>query len=245
VTARHERLVALEGCSNFRDLGGYPTAAGGVTQWGRFYRSDGLQGVTPEDVEELRRRHLATIIDLRTDSELERWGRGLLRSEPIRFEHHSMIRLDGGESLAAPETDDLAARYLWYLQVGATHIAESVALLATPGVSPAVFHCAAGKDRTGVLAALILDAVGVEHDIVVADYVETAKHLEGILARLAANPPPGHIPAPSSRLTVEAATMQRFLAGLYEHHGGAARWMTDTSGDPELTGRLCAALLEP
>jgi len=244
VTAQRERLVALEGAFNFRDLGGYPLSGGGETRWGRCYRSDGLQSLTPADVAELATRQVATVIDLRSDSELDRWGRGPLRDEAVRWEHCAIIRTDGGESVAAPDTDDLAARYSWYLQVGASGVLRALNLLAERGVTPAVFHCAAGKDRTGVLAALLLDAVGVERAAIVEDYVETSVHLPGILERLVANPPPGYVPVPASRLTVVASTMERFLDRLHADFGGAAGWMTASGGDPALPQRLGELLAE-
>lgn len=238
-----DRRVALEGSFNFRDLGGYPTVDGAQTRPGRLYRSDGLQQLTGDDVAELRRRGLATIVDLRTEEELARWGRGPLEAEPIRWEHLSIITNADGEAVAAPATDDLAARYLWYLQVGGPAVIRALRILADPEGGPAVFHCAAGKDRTGVLAALILSAVGVERAAVVADYTDTQANLAPILERLAANPPPGHVPAPPSRLTVDPGTMERFLAGMDEHHGGAARWMATAGGDPDLPDRLRAVLV--
>jgi len=238
VTAQRERLVALDGAFNFRDLGGYPLTGGGATRWGRCYRSDGLQLLTPADVAELALRQVTTVIDLRSDSELDRWGRGSWQDESVAWEHCPIIRTDGGESVAAPDTDDLAARYLWYLEVGASGVLRALGLLAQPGATPAVFHCAAGKDRTGVLAALLLDAVGVERAAIVEDYAETSVHLPRILERLAANPPPDYAPVPASRLTVEPGTMERFLDRLHGQFGGAAGWIAERGGDPGLPQRL-------
>jgi len=238
------RLVPLEGAFNFRDLGGYPVVGGGRTRWGCLYRSDGLQDLTEADAAALGERHLATVIDLRTDVELERWGRGLIGDAPIRWEHLSVLRAEGGESVAAPETDDLAERYLWYLEVGGRPVARALEVLAEPGATPAVFHCAAGKDRTGVLAALILDAIGVEPEAIVTDYAETSAHLDPILERLAANAPPTQPSVPPSRLTVEPATMERFLERLQQRYGGAAKWMVAASGDASLPERLAQLLVE-
>jgi hypothetical protein len=116
---------------------------------------------------------------------------------------------------------------------------RALEILADPNAGPVVFHCAAGKDRTGVLAALVLSAAGVEPADIVADYVATAAHLEPILERLRAAAPSTQPPTPASRLTVEAPTMERFLAGLSQRHGGAARWMAEASGDPTRRRSLC------
>lgn len=237
------RLVALDGTFNFRDLGGYPTIDGGFTSWGRVYRSDGLQALTASDVAELRRRRLSTVVDLRTTAEVERWGRGPLAGEGIGYEHLSIIREEAGESLAAPDTDDLAERYLWYLQIGRTAVLRALELVAEASRLPLVFHCVAGKDRTGVLAALLLDSAGVEQPAIVADYALTGERLGPILDRLASRAAPGELQSvPASRLAVDASTMQRFLTRLHERFGGAAGWARSAGMDPSAVARLRTVL---
>ena len=88
----------------------------------------------------------------------------------------------------APAGDDLAERYLWYLEVGGDALAEALTLLGSDEHYPLVFHCAAGKDRTGVLAALVLDLCGVARDDIVADYVITAERMGFIMDRYRADP---------------------------------------------------------
>ena len=239
------RLIPLEGTFNFRDLGGYPTTDGRRTRWRRLYRSDGLQQLSAADVAELRARGVSAVVDLRTSDEIERWGRGLLEAEPMHWEHLTIIGngRDAGESVAAPVTNDLAERYLWYLEIGRASMVRALELAATH--APLVFHCSAGKDRTGVLSALILDAVGVPAEVIVADYALTGEHLGAILERLLGQVAPEPRPAvPDSRLRVEAATMTRFLERLHERAGGAAAWAIDAGVAPGTIDRLRAELLE-
>ena len=87
-----DRLLPLVGAYNFRDLGGYPTVDGRVTRWGTLYRSDTLHELTPADLEVLRGLGLASVIDLRTASEVEQTGRGPLAAEPIRYLHLSVMQ---------------------------------------------------------------------------------------------------------------------------------------------------------
>jgi protein-tyrosine phosphatase len=279
-----ERLVALEGAFNFRDLGGYPSRDGRHTRWGRLFRSDTLHELTEADVEVIRGLGLATVIDLRTPKELARTGRGLLGPEPIGFHHLSVLGegtaageppADGprdgadndagdngstgtgtgtdstpGEVIAAPAPvgEDLSARYRWYLDVGRDSLTEALTLIGDPARLPLVFHCAAGKDRTGVLAALVLDLAGVDHRIIVEDYVITASRMEPILDRFRRSDP-----AAAQRLAqvtpatygVEAVTMESFLHGLDAEFGGARAW-AETAGVPTATlGRIPKLLLEP
>lgn len=241
-----DALVPLEGACNFRDLGGYPTVDGRRTRSGRLYRSDGLQELSTRDIDTLRRHRLRTVVDLRTPEEVARFGRGPLAGEPVRYEHVTVIRTDAGESLAAPVTDDLAERYLWYLEVGRQAMVRALELAGDASAQPLVFHCAAGKDRTGVLAALILACVGVTDDAIVADYARTAEVLGPILERLTERADPEQVRAvPPSRLTVEAATMERFLVRLRARHGGAEAWARAAGADPERLAGLRATLLAP
>jgi protein-tyrosine phosphatase len=222
------RLLPLVGAYNFRDLGGYPVADGRSTRWGRLYRSDTLHELTDEDLEVLRGIGLVSVIDLRTPTEVQRSGRGVLGCEPIRYVNLSVLPQEGGERQATPATRlvEVAERYLSYLDVGKDSLVESFRLMSDPGSYPLVFHCQAGKDRTGVMAALVLSCIGVERRAIVDDYVLTATRMDLIIGRLRRDP---HFAdrmdeLPASVFAVEASTMERFLDGLEEQFGGARAW---------------------
>jgi hypothetical protein len=223
------RLLPLVGAYNFRDLGGYPTTDGRSTRWGRLYRSDTLHELTGQDLELLREIGLASVIDLRTANEVERTGRGVLGSEPVRYVNLSVLPEPGGEQQAAPATriEDVAERYLSYLEVGTTALGESFGVITDPESYPLVFHCQAGKDRTGVLAALVLSCLGVEPSTIVDDYVLTATRMDLILGRLRRDPEYADRidELPPSVFVVEASTMQGFLDGLERRFGGARAWV--------------------
>ncbi len=240
------RLVPLSGAFNFRDLGGYPGRDGRVTRWGTIFRSDTLHELTGADVDLLVSLGLSTIIDLRTPRELERTGRGPLADHPIRFHHLSVIREGAGEAMAspAPPGEELSERYVWYLDSGRTPLVTALTLLGEQSNLPVVFHCAAGKDRTGVLAALVLDILGVDDEAIVADYVVTAERMPLILERYRSDPAFAERmeSLPASRFGVEARTMERFLAELRSRFGGARSWAL-SSGVPETALRRMEALL--
>ncbi len=247
-----ERLIPLEGAFNFRDLGGYPGTGGGVTQWGTLFRSDTLHELSAADVATLGSMGLATIIDLRTHRELEQTGRGPLGPESIAFRHLPVITgTEGGgaegEAVAAPAVDDLAERYLWYLEVGGEALAEALTVLGDRANYPLVFHCAAGKDRTGVLAALVLDLCGVSSELIVADYVITAERMELILGRYRSDPKFEERMArvPPGRFGVEAATMERFLEVLHGRLGGSEAWARSVGVREASIDGLRSVLLGP
>ncbi len=244
-----ERLVPLSGAFNFRDLGGYPAGNRAVTRYGRLFRSDGLHRLDDADLDILRGIGLATIIDLRTPGEVEHTGRGLLGDEAIRYHHLAVVRRGAGEAVGAPAPagDDLAERYLWYLDTGREALVEALGLVAQPANHPLVFHCTAGKDRTGVLAALVLDILGVDREVIVADYVITADRLELIVDRIRTDPAysAGMSKVPASRFTVEAGTMERFLAELHAIYGGARSWAVGAGVASADLDRMQDVLLEP
>ncbi len=249
------RLIPLEGAHNFRDLGGYAGWHGRTIRWGRLFRSDTLHELTPADVARLRALGLRTVVDLRTERELALTGRGLLEPEELSFRHLAVVREGGGRSAVgeavgeavaapAPAGDDLSERYLWYLEVGRGALVEALTLLGDANRYPLVFHCAAGKDRTGVLAALVLETLGVDREVIVDDYLITADRMELIMDRYRADPAFAERVAnvPASRLSVEAATMEGFLDRLNDRFGGARSWALD-AGVAEGTLEVMTELL--
>jgi protein-tyrosine phosphatase len=170
------RHVPLAGCYNFRDLGGYPTRGGGHLAWRRLFRADGLTRLNEDDCAALTELGLATVIDLRTASEVN--DRGRFPTETVEVEYHHLPLTDsipGTEEVPDwGEADYVTARYVHLLAEGESSIARAITLLASDGSLPAVFHCSAGKDRTGVLAAIVLGGLGVPDDVIVDDYALSA-----------------------------------------------------------------------
>ncbi|MGH8983790.1 MAG: tyrosine-protein phosphatase [Acidimicrobiia bacterium] len=172
-----ERRLPFEGVTNFRDLGGYPTSSGGRTRWGHVFRADALHHLTPSDLDAFERLGLRVVYDLRTDDERER------EPNPMHSRHVSLL-----SRRAAGETPDwsgfqqtvdgerwLHERYLDMLATAGPFFGRLLAGLAGPDGVPAVFHCAAGKDRTGLAAALLLTWLDVDRDAVLDDYELTGE----------------------------------------------------------------------
>jgi len=237
----------LEGAFNFRDVGGYPAAGGRRTRAGRVYRSDTLAELTDADVDRLHDLGVATVVDLRTGEEVTRDGSNRLDPARVATTHLSILATESGESRAAPpEEDGLAARYLWYLEVGSGAVAEAVRLATDPANYPIVYHCTAGKDRTGVVVALLLSCAGVERPAVVEDYAATEAAMPAILERLRQHPVFGADLAnlPADRFTVRAETMAGFLSLVDDHYGGPLGWAASVGFGPDVAEQLAANLLE-
>jgi protein tyrosine/serine phosphatase len=161
---------------NFRELGGLP-AAGGTVREGVLFRSDSLAYATAGDADRLvDDLGLATIIDLRGEYEVSRLGRGPFLGRPVIYVSAPIADVTGAE--------ELSGHYLAMLTEKGEILAALVRLLGGPGALPAVFHCEAGCDRTGVLAAVVLGLLGVEEDEIAADYALTAPAMPEIHARV-------------------------------------------------------------
>jgi protein-tyrosine phosphatase len=227
-----DRLVALERVHNFRDLGGYPTADGQSVRWGVLYRSDSLGRLRAEDVELLRPLGLRTVIDLRTSDELATRGRFPVDEHPVTFHHLPILDATWGVDRAGAHDDDSATflfdAYADMLAVGADRIASAVRVLALPGALPAVFHCAAGKDRTGILAALVLAAIGVPREHVLADYDLTNAAIARLRAWASASEPTlaaAISAAPANYMVADPRAIDRMLGVLEAEHGSVREYL--------------------
>lgn len=179
------RSIDLDGCVNFRDLGGYPTRDGKTLRWRRLFRSDALHALTDQDVKRLRDDlALSDIIDLRSTYELTNEGRGPLEREPIEFHHNPLF--DGNPSEADQRQANemsLGERYVGMMEHGHGKIVNAIRLLAR-AKGGAVYHCAAGKDRTGVISAIVLGTLGVDDELIVADYALSGERIDEIIDRV-------------------------------------------------------------
>jgi len=240
------RRIDLEGCLNFRDLGGYPTANGGRVRWRQVFRSDGLHAISDTDVARLRDDiALADIIDLRSTAELASEGRGPLAAQPIRFHHLPLFDGDVTESREQAAEINLGDRYVLMAEYAAERIAAVIRTIATSD-GPSVFHCAAGKDRTGVISAIILGLVGVEDAVIVGDYVATQETLEAITDRLMSLEGYRKMLAilPPDTMHANPETMTALLDQLRAKYGSMQGYVAAAGLEPAVVARLRDRLVE-
>lgn len=243
-----------DGTLNFRAVGGLPTAEGRRLVAGKLFRSDTLQFLSDDAVryfvEDLGIR---TIIDLRMGYELKHEGRGPLENTELVY-HHLPFKVTGTstEDSAAPilnPDDPIVPHYLGYLTTVPDSVAGVVkALAAAPDTSlPAVIHCTAGKDRTGVAVALVLSAVGVDDATIAEEYAAGADRVAEVMERLRKMASYGdtidRLP-PAANVT-PPEYMLRFLAGVREQHGGVREFLLANGVTAVDLVRLRAALTEP
>jgi protein-tyrosine phosphatase len=252
--------IDLDGAVNVRDLGALPTGDGQSTVAGRLLRGDNLQDLSPSDVRRLVQDiGVTTVVDLRSPAEVAAEGPGPLTwVESVRHAYLSVLPERGTATDVAADAltmrrdgarsrypgDIRAGYYLGYLEDRPDHVVAAVRSIAdAPGA--ALVHCAAGKDRTGVVVALALSAIGVRREAVVADYTATAERMPAVLGRLRASttyatdldkaPDDDHMP--------RAETMTAFLEEVDGRYGGVLRWLSDHGFAPADLASLRTKLL--
>jgi protein-tyrosine phosphatase len=240
------RRLAWEGCLNARDLGGYRTRDGRETRWGAVVRSDSLAALTPAGRAALADYGVRAIVDLRLPDELDQQPNPY--AEPgdhgIAYRNVSMIDPAAG---FPPDTCTLAENYLWMLDRFRAPVAEVMAAVVDAPEGGVLIHCAAGKDRTGLISALLLALVDVPAATIAADYALTAEYLRLRDEEWLANGPGDRAEREAllARFTPSAEVMLEVLDNLPRRYGGVAQYLTVAGVTPADVDRLRARRLAP
>ncbi|MGH9001118.1 MAG: tyrosine-protein phosphatase [Acidimicrobiia bacterium] len=235
-------MLRLAGAFSFRDLGGLPAGGGRRTRSGLVFRSNCLQNLTAADLELLDDEvGLSTIVDLRSPDEIVRDG---LPDRPggVRYANVPLMMESRLELLHQP--GGLAVRYRQYLDAGAAGLIRVLEMMSAGEALPLVFHCTAGKDRTGVVAAVLLACLTVERDVIVGDYCATQDRRDELLEFLRRRGGFDDLRLSSPLLDAQPETMREFLDWLDAEHGGAEAWVRRAGMAPAVLERLRANLLE-
>jgi len=171
------RRLTLDGAHNVRDIGGYATVDGRQTRWNVLLRADNLHRISAADSALLRDYGLRTVIDLRRPTELAAAPNRLAQTSGIAYHHISLVGERVLDSAPPQLPESLLDIYLHIVDERQDVVAAALRTLTAPGAFPALVHCTAGKDRTGVLVALLLALAGVPADTIAADYALTAEYL--------------------------------------------------------------------
>lgn len=244
------RHIALQNVHNFRDLGGYPASGGKRTKWRNLFRADGLYRLNEHDLELVRELQLRSVIDLRTERERTERGVFPVQHMPLQTHHFSIVDVTWSDG-DPPQIEDAIEFLVWgyreMLDIGAPRFAGALELLSQQDVLPAVFHCAAGKDRTGLLAALLLAGIGVSDDVICADYGLTQQAMIRTIAWAEM-----HMPEMARRyaeinpvfLAADPKAMEIILAELHANYGSVSEYVKHIGVSEQTILRLKHALLE-
>jgi protein-tyrosine phosphatase len=241
--AAHDRLLPLQGGRNFRDLGGYRAADGRTVKWGMLFRSGSMHGLTDADYRTLEDKGIRVVCDFRDRRERAgepvAWpaaGAPRVLSDDYDLDMHFLPGGDPKSWTEAQARDAMTASYPKLLaQFNGQYRRMFAELLA--GHAPLAFNCSAGKDRTGIAAALLLTALGVPRATVIEDYLLTNRYLDhaalsaSTTAPNPANPMAGMPPqAMKALLAADRAYLEAALAVVDAHAGGADGYLRDELG---------------
>lgn len=232
--------------ANFRDLGGVELATGQLTPK-MLFRSDDLSTIDEPEAERVAEHGIKLIVDFRSRAEAEAIGRGPLGDHPIEYLNLPLLDFTKEDHNLGQQIEQLSFTNqmlgAWYAKVfvgAAPMIVEGLQAIAdTDG--PAVFHCAIGKDRTGIFAASVLTLMGASREEVVRDFTLTEERLPQILARLSVSQPfwsEDVIVKSGTLLRAEAQAMHAMFDSLSEAGLSVAEVLADAGADQGLVKKL-------
>jgi protein-tyrosine phosphatase len=244
----YPRHIHLESVPNFRDLGGYRTHDGRTVAWRRLFRSAALHKMNDRDIATLKQEiSLRTVIDLRSPKNPEQ-GPEFLRLKGIGARYYpipfSTWPWPGPSSWSATNLGEIYLRRISEQPFG-KRLVDALEIIAERDNHPLVFHCSAGKDRTGVLAAMVLAAIGIVDEDVVDDYTLSAPLMREIRDRMTRDPETaqGVKDLPDFQWEASAESMAVFLSLLRRKYGSADGYLKANGAGSSLVDRLKVALL--
>jgi protein-tyrosine phosphatase len=249
---QYSRQIHFEGIVVFRDLGGYKARGGRTVAWRRIFRSSELLSMSQKDILQLKEIGLKAVINLRKPKESEKQQEiSLLNEVGARF-CNVPFRLSS--ALLIKREEELYPKFLNMGEVYLNRISdkgygqriiEALEIIAEPENHPLLFHCAVGKDRSGVLAAVLLSVLGVADEDVIKDYILSGPYMKGILERIKNDPQTPdnvkNLPAYQWEATPESMTL--FITTLKKEYGSTEGYLKENGADSSLVKRLETALL--
>jgi protein-tyrosine phosphatase len=243
------RRIPLERAFNFRDLGGYAVDGGPTVRWGLVYRADGIHRIEGADLARVAALGIRTVLDLRTRGELSDHGRVATEEMNASYHHLPLLEQVWERDVLVAELDAvdfLAGRYLAMLDQGAASITSALETIGDAERLPLVFHCSAGKDRTGVLAAVLLSVLGVSDDDIAADYALSRTAMREMTEWVRTERPESYetmAAQPPAFLDAPPLAMRRFLARARTTYGSLAEYVVGAGLATDAVDALRSTLL--
>ena len=229
--SREERMLQVESMTNIRDLGGYETQSGYYTKSHKFIRSTNPSKLTDEEKEYLYNYGIRLQIDLRSDFEIEQQPSSLIGYKDIEYIRIDLMKTKNLNVLPKEIANykDLAGFYIYMLEANKEQFKELFEVFYDHPYDAIMFNCSAGKDRTGVIAALLLDLAGCHDYDIVKDYSESYENNLKIISELE------RLVDDANRAFLESAPqmMMKFLDYLREHYGSAKEYLVSCGLEEE------------
>lgn len=229
-----KQMITLEGAYNVRDLGGFKCRDGNISKWKRFIRADGLDNLTDDDIKKLINYGVKIDIDLRSDKECEGWKDNLCDVSQIEYENVHL--LEGLKSY--PET--LGELYTESLKSCSKYFYEVFKIMIENENEEILFHCSAGKDRTGMIAAILLFLIGVDTKDIIDNYTLSTNNLNSIIDKYSYE----NDESLKSFLGAEAESINEFLNYLIKEHNGSEGYLKSIGFNEKDIETLKSSFLE-
>ncbi|MBT3319804.1 MAG: tyrosine-protein phosphatase [Clostridia bacterium] len=244
----NHNIVKLEKALNFRDLGGYESSLGGTVKSGKLFRSDSLANLSDADIDIIIGKGIRTAIDLRTDFETSRGENRLKSADGATYYNISLMDNVHSNDYASFEKKmpkSMKALYLDLLDNSAEAIIMIFDTILRRSANGVVFNCTAGKDRTGVIAALILDLMGVSHHNIVENYTATQQLMEPVFESVMKHykDSTGR-EMPKYLLEARRESIVAFMSHLHNKYNGARDYLLDNGFGEEKIARFMNVYLE-
>jgi protein-tyrosine phosphatase len=237
------RRLLWEGCLNVRDLGGYPTVDGCETRWGAVIRADNLAQLSEAGQAALIDYGVRTIVDLRTAEEIAQHPTPFANTNSHGITYINISLVD--PAVAKPEFTTLADDYTYMLDRFKPAVAATMTAIARAPAGGVLIHCVGGKDRTGIISALLLALAGVPWDVIGADYALSAEYLRPLDEEYLANGPGERVDRQThiEKYRPRPGVMIEVLRRLDERYGGVEAYLQVAGVMPENIARLRERLL--
>lgn len=251
MSQRYQRVIPFENIQNFRDLGGYKTRGGRIIAWRRVFRSGEMYRMTPADFKKLKDKlGIKSVIDLRSDFEIAKDGLGLISGSGIKYFQVPLIK-DGGDKEAN------IRRYSGHTNMGQFYVClsrqkdyingiiDALEIISVPENHPLIFHCSAGRDRTGFLASILLSVLGVPGGQIEKDYCLSEPCIRHIINQKKANPEINDVNTglPEYFWETTPASIALLLSTLNKYYGSVEKYLVHQGAEPSLVKRLESVLL--
>lgn len=250
MTAEYPRQIAFDSVTNCRDLGGYRTRDGRCVARRRLFRSGCLHNMFGPDIARFGKIGLTSVLDLRTPREPDRRMEvDILDGAGVRYYNVPFVTGNSRERELMVYDDflNMGEEYLYRIrhETFGRHVVEALEIIAEKDNLPLLFHCFAGKDRTGILAAILLGTLDVADEDIIEDYTLTAPHMEALYHRMKNDPatPQDIMALPGYAWEASAESMALFLESIRREYGSIAGYLAAQGADMSLVQRLKNALL--
>jgi protein-tyrosine phosphatase len=242
----YSREINFDGIINCRDIGGYRAEGGRIVAWRRLFRSGYVHPMTEHDLNRLKEElKLTSVINLRRNKAGQQKEVSLLTDAGIKYYNAPFFSYQQEE--LGLDFSNMGEAFLFRIRHKeyAKPIIDALEIIADPKNLPLLFHCGAGKDRSGLVAAFVLSVVGVAESDIIADYILSAPYMREMVANMMndSNTPEEEKNLPAYTWEATAESMALFLTGLKREFGSARGYLKMNGADKSLFGRLEKALL--